>query len=123
MDWDGLLARPGTLEQQDVSPTPTGSPTLADILQAITATRNALETKIDTLVAEYGLLKDDHRCLAERVTMMEREVTDIPAAMTGAQAQLTELENKGQGANDPAELQHGQNAAQVTDAMLRLGYP
>ncbi|KAJ1105641.1 hypothetical protein NDU88_003046 [Pleurodeles waltl] len=88
------MAGPGTLEQQDVSPTQIGSPTLGDILQGITASRESLEMKIDTLGAEFGLLKDDHRCLDERVATVETEVTDVPAAMTGAQAGLTELENK-----------------------------
>ncbi|KAJ1189757.1 hypothetical protein NDU88_006499 [Pleurodeles waltl] len=102
------MAGPGTLEQWDVSPTQIGSPTLGDILQAITASCEALEMKIETLGVEFGQLKDDHSHLAERVATVEREVADVPATMTGAQARLTELENKT--ANGLAELQHGQNA-------------
>ncbi|KAJ1127300.1 hypothetical protein NDU88_005703 [Pleurodeles waltl] len=83
-----------TLEQRDIPPTLAGGPTLGDILQAITASCEALETKIDSLGVEFGLLKDDHRWLAERVTSVEREVADIPAAVASTQVQLMELVNK-----------------------------
>ncbi|KAJ1129071.1 hypothetical protein NDU88_007442 [Pleurodeles waltl] len=36
------------------------SPTLGDVIRAITATREELETKIDTLGADLSLLRDDH---------------------------------------------------------------
>ncbi|KAJ1180459.1 hypothetical protein NDU88_005680 [Pleurodeles waltl] len=94
VDRGDLMVGPGALEQQEVSLAQTGSPTLGDILQVITASCEALEMKIDTLGAEFGLLKDDHRPLAERVATVEREVADVPATMTGAQSRLSELENK-----------------------------
>ncbi|KAJ1104954.1 hypothetical protein NDU88_002362 [Pleurodeles waltl] len=53
---------------------PPGGPTLEDILQVITASREALETTIDMLGADLGILKDDHRRMVERVTTAEREL-------------------------------------------------
>ena len=64
----GGMAQSDTLE----------GPPLADILQAITSSREALETKIDTLATAMGLLQDDHHWLAERVTTTERELAGIP---------------------------------------------
>ncbi|KAJ1155696.1 hypothetical protein NDU88_008425 [Pleurodeles waltl] len=43
-----------------------GVPTLQDVLQAITASRVALEGKIDALATDLTVLRDDHRRLAEK---------------------------------------------------------
>ncbi|KAJ1104621.1 hypothetical protein NDU88_002031 [Pleurodeles waltl] len=69
-------------------------PTLRDILQAITATREALETKIDTLATDLGLLRDDHRRLAERIATADREIADIPPAIDLAEGRLTQWSKK-----------------------------
>ncbi|KAJ1188007.1 hypothetical protein NDU88_004772 [Pleurodeles waltl] len=55
--------------------------TLRDVIQAIKATIEALETKIDTLGMDLSLLRDDHHRLVERVATTEREVVEIPPAV------------------------------------------
>ncbi|KAJ1171368.1 hypothetical protein NDU88_003231 [Pleurodeles waltl] len=66
--------RPGVHLMADNLPSDLEGPTRGDILQAIAATHEALETKIDTLGAEFGVLKDDHRRLAERITVVKRDL-------------------------------------------------
>ncbi|KAJ1197787.1 hypothetical protein NDU88_001635 [Pleurodeles waltl] len=41
------------------------TPTLQDVIQAIAPTREALGKKIDAMNTDLGLLRDDHRHLAE----------------------------------------------------------
>ena len=69
-------------------------PTLADIMQAITASREALETKIDTLATDMGILRDDHRRLSERVTTVEREMTEVPSSLLSMKERLDGMEAK-----------------------------
>ncbi|KAJ1117915.1 hypothetical protein NDU88_006111 [Pleurodeles waltl] len=71
-----------------------GGLTQQDILQAITASQEALETKIDTLGAEFGLLKDDHCRLAERVTVVKREFLEVLTSISDARLRLTSMEDK-----------------------------
>ncbi|KAJ1144516.1 hypothetical protein NDU88_010814 [Pleurodeles waltl] len=49
------------------------TPTLRDVMQAIAASREALEQKIDSMGIDLGLLHTDHECLAEVVTATERD--------------------------------------------------
>ncbi|XP_069083657.1 uncharacterized protein [Pleurodeles waltl] len=60
----------------------TGGFTLHDILQAITASKVILKTKIDSLVTDMGLLKDDHRQLVEQATMAESDPAEIPPTLS-----------------------------------------
>ncbi|KAJ1154163.1 hypothetical protein NDU88_006917 [Pleurodeles waltl] len=59
----------------------TESPSLGDIMQAITSSRESLEHKIDTLALDLGLLREDQRRLAERVAMTEKTVSEIRPQM------------------------------------------
>ncbi|KAJ1166190.1 hypothetical protein NDU88_006598 [Pleurodeles waltl] len=54
-----------------------GDPTLQDILQAITASHEVLEGKIDALATDLNVLRDDHRCLAKKVSTAEKQVKEI----------------------------------------------
>ena len=69
-------------------------PTLTDIMQAITATREALEAKMDTLATDMGILRDDHRRLTERVTTIERETAEIPPSLQTMKESLNRMETK-----------------------------
>ena len=87
----------GSHRQADSEMTQTeknGGPSLTDIMQAITASREALETKIDTLATDMGLLRDDHRRLAERVTTTEREITEVSPRLSSLGSRLEEMEGK-----------------------------
>ncbi|KAJ1182172.1 hypothetical protein NDU88_007366 [Pleurodeles waltl] len=53
-----------------------------DSLQAITASMEALETKIDTLGTGLSILKYDHQCLVERVTKAEKRMADVYPAVS-----------------------------------------
>ncbi|KAJ1159918.1 hypothetical protein NDU88_000422 [Pleurodeles waltl] len=63
---------------------PPASSTLQDILQAITASREALKTKTDTLATDVGILREDQKQLAERVTLVERDLAEIPLVLSSA---------------------------------------
>ncbi|KAJ1144598.1 hypothetical protein NDU88_010896 [Pleurodeles waltl] len=52
-------------------------PTLQDVLQAITASRVALEGKIDALATDLTVLRDDHRRLAEKVSTTDRQLKEL----------------------------------------------
>ncbi|KAJ1156451.1 hypothetical protein NDU88_009170 [Pleurodeles waltl] len=58
------------------------------------ASQKALETKIDTLGAELGILKDDHRRLAKRVTTDEKMITELPDDMTTLRKCLANMKGK-----------------------------
>ncbi|KAJ1091829.1 hypothetical protein NDU88_004944 [Pleurodeles waltl] len=64
-------------------------PTLQDFLQVITTTREALETKIDTLRADLGILKDYHRRLAGRATTRERTLIELQPDIPAVRYRLT----------------------------------
>ena len=49
----------------------THSKQFEQILQAIRDTKNTLEAKIDTVALDVGILRADHRKLADRVSEME----------------------------------------------------
>ncbi|KAJ1204121.1 hypothetical protein NDU88_007902 [Pleurodeles waltl] len=68
--------------------------TLQNMLQAITDSGEACETKINTLVTDLGVLCDYHKCLVERVTTSERDTSDLTPALTSANEPLTNLEVK-----------------------------
>ncbi|KAJ1190971.1 hypothetical protein NDU88_000288 [Pleurodeles waltl] len=59
-------------------------PTLQDVMQAITASRTALEEKIDSLASDFSVLRDDHRRLAERVTSAEKQLKELGPEIEGA---------------------------------------
>ncbi|KAJ1130507.1 hypothetical protein NDU88_008859 [Pleurodeles waltl] len=88
-----LLPRANTQEIMTFPRQTLGGLTLADILQAIMATRESLETNLNTLGAEFGLLKDDYRRFAERVTTVEGDFAEVPTSMTMAQSRLSALED------------------------------
>lgn len=74
------VAAPGThSDEEDDAPETNGGdltsrkPTLSD-MQAITASREALEGKIDAIGTDLSLLKDDHRKLEDRVSSNEKDV-------------------------------------------------
>ncbi|KAJ1108254.1 hypothetical protein NDU88_005634 [Pleurodeles waltl] len=69
-------------------------PILRDVIQAITATSEELETKIDTLGADLSLLRYDHRQLKECITTTEREVADLPPAVAELTTRLPAKEAK-----------------------------
>ena len=89
-------------QEGSLRPTDTGTaqslrtegPSLADILQAITTSREVLETKIDTLATDMGLLRDNHRRLAERVTTNEREMSEVSPMLTSMRSRMEEMEGK-----------------------------
>ncbi|KAJ1191009.1 hypothetical protein NDU88_000326 [Pleurodeles waltl] len=54
-----------------------GDPTLQDVLQAVTASRGALEGKIDALATDLTVLRDDHRRLAEKVATADRQMEEL----------------------------------------------
>ncbi|KAJ1198987.1 hypothetical protein NDU88_002825 [Pleurodeles waltl] len=81
------------LKEHDITQRTLEGPQLQDILQAITSL-GTLEAKIDLLGAELGLIKDDHRRLAERVTTAEPTLQDIPLDLRETQEQFTSMEGK-----------------------------
>ncbi|KAJ1140182.1 hypothetical protein NDU88_006540 [Pleurodeles waltl] len=56
---------------------PSGNSSQVDIMQAITFTRESLETKIDSLAVDLGLLREDQCRLAERVTATEQTLSAL----------------------------------------------
>ncbi|KAJ1100797.1 hypothetical protein NDU88_005872 [Pleurodeles waltl] len=68
----------------------TTAPTLQDVLQAIAASRTALE--VNTLIVELGLIRDDHRRLAERGTAAEQEISATTPALALAEGCLAAIE-------------------------------
>ncbi|KAJ1100921.1 hypothetical protein NDU88_005996 [Pleurodeles waltl] len=67
--------------------------TLQDVLQAIAASRTALEVKIDTLSIDQVLLQDDHKRLAERVTTTERDLADANPTLALTNNRLNTIDN------------------------------
>ncbi|KAJ1083134.1 hypothetical protein NDU88_003294 [Pleurodeles waltl] len=67
--------------------------TLNTILQAIAASREALELKIDTMVTDLGLLRDGICHLAETVATTERTLEDISTEMTTIRERMSTLED------------------------------
>ncbi|KAJ1082383.1 hypothetical protein NDU88_002551 [Pleurodeles waltl] len=55
----------------------TRDPTLQDVLQAITASCEALEWKMYALATDYTILRDDHRHLAKKVATTENQVKKL----------------------------------------------
>ncbi|KAJ1170946.1 hypothetical protein NDU88_002817 [Pleurodeles waltl] len=54
-----------------------GDPMQQDVLRAITASRVALEGKIDALATELTVLRDDHRRLAEKIATTDRQLKEL----------------------------------------------
>ncbi|KAJ1193978.1 hypothetical protein NDU88_003273 [Pleurodeles waltl] len=105
----------GTIDKNSVQIMPTSAeaepsaPTLQDVLQAIAASREALEVKIDILSIDLGLLRSDNRLLSESVTATEREISKaIPTVaavggqMNSVQSQLLALESRSEDAENRA---------------------
>ncbi|KAJ1188529.1 hypothetical protein NDU88_005290 [Pleurodeles waltl] len=74
--------------RNDASGEGRADPTLQDVLQAITASRVALEGKIDALATDLTVLRDDHRRLAEKVSTTDRQLKELlPEEGNGPPAQ------------------------------------
>lgn len=69
-------------------------PSMQDILHAIETSREAVETKIDALREDLGLLRADHRKLVQRVTTVETDVGDMKPTMITATRTLTSIEKR-----------------------------
>ncbi|KAJ1123964.1 hypothetical protein NDU88_002431 [Pleurodeles waltl] len=80
--------------QNGTNEDPSGNPSLADIMQAITFTRESLKTKIDSLAVDPGLLREDQCRLAERVTATERTLGALGPGLTAAEARITKLDKQ-----------------------------
>ena len=61
------------------------------ILDAIEHTREQVETKIGEVLVGLGLLHEDHKKLAERVTQSEYTLRDLQPKTTGTQSQFLKL--------------------------------
>ncbi|KAJ1120414.1 hypothetical protein NDU88_008583 [Pleurodeles waltl] len=72
----------------------TEAPSLGDIMQGITSTRESLELKIDTLTLDLGLLWEDQRRLAERVATTEKTVEELKPTLATTGDQVTALEKQ-----------------------------
>ncbi|KAJ1213634.1 hypothetical protein NDU88_001267 [Pleurodeles waltl] len=68
------------------------TPTLQVVMQAIAASLEALEQKIDTMSMDLGLLLDDHIRLAEGVTANEMELLETTPTVTEANNRLNDVE-------------------------------
>ncbi|KAJ1109849.1 hypothetical protein NDU88_007207 [Pleurodeles waltl] len=66
-------------------------PSLGDIMQAITFSRESLETKIDSLVVDLGLLREDQRRLEEQVMTTERTLEALNPGLTASEERITKL--------------------------------
>ncbi|KAJ1163350.1 hypothetical protein NDU88_003809 [Pleurodeles waltl] len=64
-----MTDREGEKEKED--------PPLQDVLQAMTASRVALEGKIDALATDLTVLRDDHFPLAEKVNTMDKQLEEL----------------------------------------------
>ncbi|KAJ1080993.1 hypothetical protein NDU88_001180 [Pleurodeles waltl] len=73
---------------------PPGNPSLGDIMQAITFTREGLETKINSLAVDLDQLRKGQRRLAERVTATEQTMGGLSPGLTAAEARITKLEKQ-----------------------------
>ncbi|KAJ1140723.1 hypothetical protein NDU88_007067 [Pleurodeles waltl] len=51
---------------------------LGIVLLAIDGTGTSLDSKIDTVSSDLGLLHADHKKLADKVTLVEKTVTTLP---------------------------------------------
>ncbi|KAJ1129925.1 hypothetical protein NDU88_008285 [Pleurodeles waltl] len=69
-------------------------PTLNDVMQAITASRTALEEKIDSLASDFSVLRDDHRRLAERVTSAKKQLKELGPEIQGTSKRLRQMEKR-----------------------------
>ncbi|KAJ1174970.1 hypothetical protein NDU88_000261 [Pleurodeles waltl] len=69
-------------------------PTLQDVLQAITASRVALEGKIDALAMDLTVLRDDHRRLAEKVSTTDKQLKELLPEVKDATKSTKQLENR-----------------------------
>ncbi|KAJ1148725.1 hypothetical protein NDU88_001553 [Pleurodeles waltl] len=87
-------------EQEVVRKSPSGDertpkePTLQDVMQAITASRTALEEKIDSLALDFSVLRDDHRRLAERMTFAEKQMKELGPEIQGTSKILRQMEKR-----------------------------
>ncbi|KAJ1095557.1 hypothetical protein NDU88_000719 [Pleurodeles waltl] len=67
-------------------------PTLQDILQAITASREILERKIDALATDLTILRDDHRRLSEKVSTTGKQVKEILPKINDTTKNMSKME-------------------------------
>ncbi|KAJ1089581.1 hypothetical protein NDU88_002732 [Pleurodeles waltl] len=70
------------------------SANLMTILQTITASQEALELRINTMVVDLGLLQDDHRQPVEQVTTMERTISTMNPKLTSLGDRLIGMESQ-----------------------------
>ncbi|KAJ1152303.1 hypothetical protein NDU88_005078 [Pleurodeles waltl] len=91
---DCTASSPTNMVQTTPLDVPVGEPSLGDILQAITSSREILESKIDTLATDLGLLREDQRCLAESVAIVEQNMDDLKLEVTVVGHWVTTLEKQ-----------------------------
>ncbi|KAJ1199872.1 hypothetical protein NDU88_003704 [Pleurodeles waltl] len=82
-----------------------GSPLLGDIMQAITFTRESIDTKIDSLVVDPGLLREDQRRLAERVPATELMLAALSPGLTVEEVRITKMEKQTENPDPAADAE------------------
>ncbi|KAJ1160503.1 hypothetical protein NDU88_001005 [Pleurodeles waltl] len=71
-----------------------GDPTLQEILQAITASREVLEGNIDAFAADLIILSDDHRRLGEKLTLAAKQIEEILPSVSNAAKTISKMEKQ-----------------------------
>ncbi|KAJ1101453.1 hypothetical protein NDU88_006521 [Pleurodeles waltl] len=101
-------------------------PTLQDVLQAITASRVALEGKIDALATDLTVLQDDHRRLAEKVSTTDKQLKELLPEMQSERRKAMEaaasLSGSDRGSrvqtaadDEPSDSDHESEASRESD--------
>ncbi|KAJ1126919.1 hypothetical protein NDU88_005325 [Pleurodeles waltl] len=88
---------PLTAQQKNIQPGKiknSGDPTSEDILQAITACRETLESEINAMETDMVILWDDHHRAAELITATEKNINDVKPTLSDASEKLCTLEQK-----------------------------
>ena len=83
--------------------------TLDKILHAIANTKSTLQSKIDSVAAELGLLRADHASLSERVKTNEGTLVELQPAQKALQLQVDGLTNRVQVLENRAEDAEGRS--------------
>ncbi|KAJ1217796.1 hypothetical protein NDU88_005384 [Pleurodeles waltl] len=72
----------------------TGDPTLQEFLQAITASHDVLEGKIDALATDLTILRDDHHHLGEKVATAEKQIEEILPSVSEAAKTIRKMQKQ-----------------------------
>ena len=116
----------GAVEEEPCAPTPgiqaslepgqgldtilaTHSKQFESILQAIQDTKTSLESKIDAITLDVGLLRADHKKLVTRVATVETELSDLHPATKDLQHTVKRLASEVQGLQRRAEDAEGRS--------------